>query len=419
MAQIIKNSREYRIRYNREYFGYIVGYPEGDIILVNNSAAPLLERKASLEELQDYLLEELEVHDKFYLNTPPLVWLELTRRCNLNCPHCYIDGGLARQNEMKTHEFHTLIDELAQMGVWAVTFTGGEPTLHPDFVDLVVHAHECGMLIGIATNGWLLTEQLLNSLPQDGVIISVSLDNLHTIGNQQANNNFEIATRAILKSQEKGFLTNLMVNTNRRNIDDLEMWLDWGEKHGVSIRNIHTYPLGRGKIEKELELINTPEYVNKAAHLWLREILMEHEYHKKSGLCVGALFNYGLTLGYLTRRCSSGRFLCYISADGTVYPCTNCAAENILSPGNIRENGFINLWRSDWEIRNYSWDNFKSTCKGCVLEDTTKYYCSSRCPAMSYARHGNYFNCGSSEFDINSNIIRTELLKNSPRGKTL
>src|SRR5262249_28227228 len=146
-----------------------------------------------------------------------------------------------------------------------------------------------------------------------------------------------------------------------------------------------------------------------AARFWLRECQWEHEYHQRVGLCVGAIFNYGLSLSYMTRRCSSGRYLAYICADGTVYPCTMCAGEEILSPGSIREVPFSTLWRNDWEIRRYSWDNFSATCDGCVI-NTPDYYCASRCPAMSNARHGTLFQCGASAFEVASTVVRTALL---------
>src|SRR5438270_3872999 len=111
------------VRYNQEYFGYLAGYPEGDIVLTPPSAGPLLARGAPLSELKPHLLTTLDVREGFHLRTPPLIWLELTRRCNLTCSHCYIDGGLARENEMDSSEFYRLLDEFAEMGVWAVAFT--------------------------------------------------------------------------------------------------------------------------------------------------------------------------------------------------------------------------------------------------------------------------------------------------------
>lgn len=399
------------VRYNQEYFGYIAGYPAGDIVLTKPSAGSLLARGAAVEELEPHLLLQLDVREGFHLNTPPLIWLELTRRCNLTCPHCYIEGGAARHNEMPASEFYRLIDEFADMGVWAVTFTGGEPTLHPEFAGLVRHARKRQLLVGIATNGMFLSPELLDSLPRDGVIISVSLDNLHV----SAQHDFNLATKAILRSQASGFLTNIMTNTNRESIHHLDKLMSWGEQHGVSVRSVPFSPLGRGKRHRYLE--NTIEDVDLAAKFWMRECEWEHQYHKKAGLCVGLLFNYGLTLASMTRRCSSGRFLCYVCADGTIYPCTMCAGEEILSPGNVRGRPFAEFWRSEWEIRKFCWDNFRETCKDCVLHDP-RFYCSARCPAMSHARNNRFIGCGASDFEKLSLITRTAMLEHSEVGRT-
>ncbi len=259
------------VRYNQEYFGYIAGYPHGEIVLTLPSAGPLLARGASRDEIEPHLLPTLEVREPFHLHAPPLIWLELTRRCNLNCPHCYIEGGLPRENEMPADEFYRLLDEFAAMGVWAVTFTGGEPTLHPEFGNFVRHARKRQLLVGIATNGMFLTPALLDSLPRDGVIISVSLDNLHVDGNRldvNGNRDFEVATKAILRSQALGFLTNIMTNSNRQSITRLGALMDWAESKGVSVRSVPFGPMGRGGRHRYLE--NTPDDVNAAAEFWMR-----------------------------------------------------------------------------------------------------------------------------------------------------
>ena len=74
------------------------------------------------------------------------------------------------------------------------------------------------------------------------------------------------------------------------------------------------------------------------------------------------------------------------------------------------------MWRSEWEIRRYSWDNFKSTCEGCVINDA-RYYCASRCPAMSHARNEEFFGCGASDFEILSTITRTAMLEATETGQ--
>jgi radical SAM protein with 4Fe4S-binding SPASM domain len=402
------------IRFNREYFGYIAGFPDGKMVLLSHAAESALTRGASLEELDPYLLDELVVRPGFHLDSPLLVWLEITRQCNLSCPHCYIDAGSPRQNEMTTAEILRLIEDMAQMGVWAVTFTGGEPTMHPDFSKFVQAARGQGLLVGIATNGMFLSDALLGKLPKDGVIISISMDNLHIRSLKDPASDFNVAASAVLRCQRMGFVTNIMTNTHKQNIDQVADLLKWARGHGVSVRSVPFSPLGRGR--KHLELENTPEDVQKAAEFWLDEKEWERDFHSDVGICVGSIFDYGETLGYLTSRCPSGRYLCYVSSDGTVYPCTSCAGEGILSPGNLRDGGFPALWRSEWEIRRYSWENFRKTCEGCVI-NYPEYYCSSRCPALSYARHGEYFSCGASDFQIQSTIVRTAMLQGSALGR--
>ena len=403
-----------RVRYNREYFGSIVAFPDGEIVLARQSANALLHPQVTRDELAPHLLEILDVRDGFHLATPPLVWLELTRRCNLACPHCYIDGGKPRSGEMPTARWHTLLDEIADMGVWAVAFTGGEPTLHPAFVDLVRHARRRDLLVGVATHGMFLTDTLLESIPRDGVIFSVSIDNLH-IGRRGHGSSVEQGKEAILRAQSYGFLTNIMTSTHRKNIDDLSDLMQWAQSNGVSMRSAPCSPIGRAKMHPDLQ--NNAEDVERAAQFWLNECEWEHQYHQQAGLCVGVIFNYGLSLAYMTRRCSSGRFLCYVAADGTVFPCTMCASENIFAAGSVHDRPFPDMWGDRWEIRQYSWANFSSTCKDCDINDP-RYYCASRCPAMSHARHGTYFECGASEFEILSTIHRTSLLERSETGKT-
>lgn len=404
--------RRARVRYNREYFGYIVGFPDGDIVLAGPSAESVISDVCTKEELQPHLLPTLQVREGFFLHTPPLIWLELTRKCNLACPHCYISAGHRRADEMTTQRWHSLIDEIADAGVWAVAFTGGEPTLHRDFIGLVTHARERDLLVGIATHGMFLSKSMLDALPREGVIISVSIDDLH-VDHKGENSPTTAAMDAIVRAQQHGFLTNVMTNTHRENIHALGSIMDWAAEHRVSVRSVPFSPIGRGKFRRDLE--NVADDVESAAQFWLRECEWEHEYHRQAGLCVGSIFNYGLSLAYMTRRCSSARYLCYIAADGLMFPCTMCASEDLFPGGSVAETPFADVWRAEWSIRNLSWDNFADTCDGCVINDP-KYYCASRCPAMSFARNGTYFGCGASEFEILSTIRRTEMLVASETG---
>lgn len=300
---------------------------------------------------------------------------------------------------------------MADIGVWSIAFTGGEPTLHPDFALLVNHARKRDLLVGIATHGLHLSEELLDQIPTEGVIISISLDDLH-INSKSLLAEFNVVSNTLLRCRVKGFNVNIMTNTNRKNIDQLQDMVHWAEANSVSVRSVPFAPIGKRAKRNAKQLENVPADVYKAAKFWLQEAIWEHKYHEEVGLCVGVIFNYGLTMSYMTSRCASARYLCYMMADGTMYPCTMCAAEEIFAGGNYHDTNFADLWRSNWEIREMSWNNFKEACEGCPLNNEL-YYCSSRCPAMSHARNGNFNSCGASDFEKLSLVIRTSMMQSS------
>src|SRR6185295_5363136 len=98
-----------------------------------------------------------------------------------------------------------------------------------------------------------LSDELLDQLPREGVIISVSFDNLHIMNPRDPASDFNVAARAVLRSQQMGFMTNVMTNTHKRNIDRLDELLDWAQQNGVSVRSVPFSPLGRGQQHLELE----------------------------------------------------------------------------------------------------------------------------------------------------------------------
>ena len=76
---------------------------------------------------------------------------ELTMRCNLDCVHCYgrlpVDDEQSQCRELCFSEVCALLDDAAQAGCLWLLFTGGEPLVRPDFVDIYTYAKEKGFLI--------------------------------------------------------------------------------------------------------------------------------------------------------------------------------------------------------------------------------------------------------------------------------
>jgi len=99
---------------------------------------------------------------------PIIASLNITGRCFFNCCMCGIWHNHAG-NELKTEEWKDIFKQLQGAGIRYLNFTGGEPLLREDLVELVDYASALGFSISIATNGYLLNEKLALQLKDSGV----------------------------------------------------------------------------------------------------------------------------------------------------------------------------------------------------------------------------------------------------------
>ncbi len=89
---------------------------------------------------------------------------ELTYRCNFHCQHCYVPKSYRKSGELRTKEVFLVLDELKDMGCFYLGFTGGEPFVREDIMQILWHAKKNGFEIIIYTNGSLIDEALADEL---------------------------------------------------------------------------------------------------------------------------------------------------------------------------------------------------------------------------------------------------------------
>jgi radical SAM protein with 4Fe4S-binding SPASM domain len=99
---------------------------------------------------------------------PMQVSIEVTRRCPLECQHCYNNLPMgdqdARSREMTTEEHFKMLDELVEMGCFWILYTGGEIFARKDFLEIYTYAKKKGFLITLFTNGTLINERIADYL---------------------------------------------------------------------------------------------------------------------------------------------------------------------------------------------------------------------------------------------------------------
>ncbi len=118
--------------------------------------------------------------------TKPIVVWNTTRRCNLHCIHCYSESqDQSYPNEIGHEEAFPLIDSLAEYGAPVLLFSGGEPLMRPDLLELATYATKKGMRTVLSTNGTLISPSVAKGLKKAGFsYIGISLDGLGEINDK-------------------------------------------------------------------------------------------------------------------------------------------------------------------------------------------------------------------------------------------
>jgi radical SAM protein with 4Fe4S-binding SPASM domain len=189
---------------------------------------------------------------------PIVVW-NATRTCNLNCVHCYTDSRLREYSgELTTAEAGAMIEDLAEFGVPALLFSGGEPLMRPDLLDLVGHARERGIRPVLSTNGTLITPSVAARLKSAGLIyVGISLDGMGEVNDRFRGKKgaFEAAMAGFRNSVEVGQRVGLRLTLTQRNFQDLNAIFDFIEREKINRACFyHLVYAGRGNKMREDDL---------------------------------------------------------------------------------------------------------------------------------------------------------------------
>ena len=103
--------------------------------------------------------------------------IEVTTNCNLRCKHCCIAAGSLPITNIRKESCFKIIDWAEKNNIKEITFTGGEPLLYPDIMEVLSYsrAHFTGN-IELITNLTMLTEKMVSVITDTVDHISISLD---------------------------------------------------------------------------------------------------------------------------------------------------------------------------------------------------------------------------------------------------
>ena len=194
---------------------------------------------------------------------PVVVW-NVTRKCNLRCVHCYShseDRNYA--GELSYDEGITLIDDLARFGSPVILFSGGEPLVRPDVLELIHHAVDRGLRAVLSTNGTLITKMIAKKLKEIGLsYVGISLDGLDDRHDafRGVQGTFLKVMKAIRNCMEMELKVGLRFTITKRNFGDIQGIFDLVEEQRIPrICFYHLVYAGRGTelIQEDLDNFQT------------------------------------------------------------------------------------------------------------------------------------------------------------------
>jgi len=322
---------------------------------------------------------------------PHVVAWNLTRRCNLQCSHCYIAAGPGESaaGELTTDECRRVIDQLLAVNpAPMLILSGGEPLLRDDLAVIAAHAARGGATVVVGTNGTLLTDARIAELVGAGVSgVAVSVDSLRPAYHDRFRRGTDAlaATLAALERLRARRLDFIVQTTaTRGNRHEVPALRDWAAAQGAVAFNLYfLVPTGRGSRLTDLDADEQEVLLGElaAAERRLRGVMMVRA--KCAPHFIRRVYDEtpdSPLLDYQT-RCPCGIQYCRITPEGLVTPCPYLDK----AAGDLRTTAFGDIWNGAALFADLRRRELGGKCGACEY----RLLCGG-CRARAWAATGDY-----------------------------
>lgn len=313
--------------------------------------------------------------------------LALTFRCQNDCIHCYA-GGSHETAELNTEQWKKVIDKLQEVGIFIITFTGGEPTLREDLPELLKYAQDKGIVTGLITNGRRLSDiAYVKNLEKAGLdFVQVTLESHKPAVHDKmtgARGSWTETVQGIKNAQSTQIYVTTNTTLSKYNAPNFLDTIDFIKELGVPAFGANSL-IYAGKADKGLQKFALP--LDK-----LKEILMETS-EKASRLGLKFLWYTPtqycrlnpVNLGLGIKSCTAALVNMCVGPSGDVYPCQSYFEKL----GNILKDSWQAIWNNPLAIslrrRGYAEPKCKDCPElmvcggGCPLElKQNEYFCNT------------------------------------------
>ncbi|MFZ3070709.1 MAG: radical SAM protein [Anaerolineaceae bacterium] len=313
---------------------------EKDYLQVTQRIDAIIDEQSGLCPVCDLDLEKAMPFSA-RLSAPYRMDLALTYRCNNDCAHCY-NARPRNYPELDTSAWKAIIDKVWDLRIPHVVFTGGEPTLRDDLVELVKYAQDKGLVTGLNTNARRLSDQrLVESL------VAAGLDHVQiTVESYSPQVHDEMVrargawkeTLAGLRNVVRSRLY-MMTNTTllKNNAFELESILNFLAQEGVPTVGLNAliYSGHGNTVQTGLQEQDLPDLLAQATEI------TQHNGQRLIWYTPTQYCHFNPTLLSLgVKGCTAAYYNMCVEPDGQVIPCQSY----YQSLGNILDDSWDSIW---------------------------------------------------------------------------
>ncbi|MDD5590193.1 MAG: radical SAM protein, partial [Candidatus Portnoybacteria bacterium] len=185
-----------------------------------------------------------------------------TNLCNLHCTHCAWNSSQPLKRELNTEFCKALINEMKEIGVCELSFSGGEPlTRKNQLLAMAKHAKKSGFHLGLATNATLINTLVAEQLAEAGFSeIQVSVEGLEAHEAIRGKGIWEKTMAGIRILKTAGFQITFSTTINKTNLNELDNIFKMAKAEGIrDVRFVRFVPIGRGKSNIDLFALSPEE----------------------------------------------------------------------------------------------------------------------------------------------------------------
>jgi len=307
-----------------------------------------------------------------------LLAINLTKRCNLACAHCYMDAETLKhggENELTTDEVRGLLDDIAGRSTETmVVLTGGEPLMRGDLENMVIHGTGRGLAMVVGTNGVALTDKRVQSLKAAGAMgAGISVDSLDPEKHDAFRGlpgAWEKTMQGIEACKRHDLSFQIHFSVTESNAGEVSAMIDFARATGARVLNVFFLVCtGRGESMSDISPITYERVLNQlvAAQEQSKDMLIRARcapHYKR----IAYQRNPGSTLtraaGYEGGGCLAGIHYCRITPEGGVTACPYIPEEE----GSIRDTKFWDIWNQSPTFQSLRNPKLQGKCGSCEFQ---------------------------------------------------